>query len=409
MPPTTTSASPDEPFESGYKIRNHLNNIENKIQELNSIQKNNYLTQLAKSVSKLKEVCDTINNNKTINSIIKVTTPIIDILNKESTTETNWQIINNIKTIIDILKTHDDDKISIFFDGIKELKINLESYNSFLFSQRKNSKKTLLQNIKNLFSKDDQYCWIEYEDYRDYCFQWRMHIKFEGSVFKVSEISKLLYLLSSALDSISGVEVLLESQSVGSRRYDITILFKTFIEKEQVKNILKKIFSALESEKIDKYIEQTNQIKEDTNKTKTQTQKIKENIDRLPSIELKQQIHIFELELKKQEVERKILENKLFKAEKELKLLEIKEKELDIARKELDHLQRLTYEMREGFLQNKPLYLEINNIPYIKSENGKKIKIENDLDLIDRNTIVNPDKEIIQNNEEDINEEPTED
>jgi hypothetical protein len=221
----------------------------------------------------------------------------------------------------------------------------------------------------------DKLSWVAHELLYDHQYQWTVFIKFSGKYHRSVIVSKILWLLSEALESISGVVVEIEDQGVGSIWYKLRIFFKDLLAKEETLDTLEKVRDAAIAE-ADKRIEGVRNLEAQTLKTQAEAATIEKQSELIPDSEEAKKIR--DLDIKKKE-------------------LEIREKEADIKKKELENykatldlVQQTAYMMKEGMLQAAPVEIQINGQPYLSCQDGQFLPgVE--MKAIDEKTLVKPE------------------
>jgi hypothetical protein len=222
--------------------------------------------------------------------------------------------------------------------------------------------------------------WMVHEFFPEHQYQWEVFIKFSGKHHRSVTVSKILWLLSEALESISGVVVEIEDQGVGSIWYKLRIFFKDLLAKEETLDTLEKVRDAAIAE-ADKRIEGVRNLEAQTLKTQAEAATIEKQSELIPDSEEAKKIR--DLDIKKKE-------------------LEIREKEADIKKKELENykatldlVQQTAYMMKEGMLQAAPVEIQINGQPYLSCQDGQFLPgVE--MKAIDEKTLVKPENEELQ-------------
>jgi len=202
----------------------------------------------------------------------------------------------------------------------------------------------------------------------NYIFEWDIEVLVHGETFNSSQIGFLMWSMSKALESIDGVSVSLENWGNGSKFFNLKVRIKNLLAKEEVKQVLDKGRKAVESQYLDKPIEEVEKLKAEKEKT------IKET-DNLLTKEQSNQLH--EMEIERMEIE---LQNS--KVELELKKIQL--------------LKGYSELIKEGILVNDSNFqIKINEVLYLKKEPqltiGENIEIIAEKEIkIDKN---NPENE----------------
>lgn len=228
---------------------------------------------------------------------------------------------------------------------------------------------------KNALIQSKKLSWLHHEQLSHYQYQWQIFIRFSGQHHRSTTVSKIIWLLSEALESVSGVVVEIEEQGVGSIWYKLQVFFANLCAREEVLDLLEKTRDAAIAE-ADKRIEGVENLRAQTLKTEAEAATIERQSELIPDSEEAKKIR--DLDIKKKE-------------------LEIREKEADIKKKELENykatldlVQQMGYMMKEGLLQAAPVEIQINGQDYLKCQDGQFLSgVE--MKAIDERTLVKPE------------------
>jgi hypothetical protein len=211
--------------------------------------------------------------------------------------------------------------------------------------------------IKKLRNLSLIHPWVDLEEFKDYQHQWRIFIRFAGKHHRASKVSKLLWLLTEALESVSGVVMLVEDQGTGSIWFTLRVFMLNLLAKDEVKDLLEKSRDAVLAEQVVKRVEGAEKIREEKLKLQAERSVIEKQTELIPDSEEAKKIR--ELELRRKE-------------------LEIREKEADVKHKELqnykatlDVVQQMGYLMREGLLASAPVEIKINGETFLACQDGQ--------------------------------------
>ena len=190
----------------------------------------------------------------------------------------------------------------------------------------------------------------ELEKLRDYpietSFEWDIQVRVSNDEdkYKASDIGFLLWSLAEGLEKIDGVKVLIEDLKKGSIIANFKLIIKDAFAKEEVKDILNKTKDAVESQYLDRPIEEVK-------KTQAEREKIEKETKNLPNEDESK-------ELLKLEIERKKLENEALK--------------IKIGKDKLDLLVNISELVAKGLVKNDSnLQFSINDVLFFEVRNNE--------------------------------------
>lgn len=175
--------------------------------------------------------------------------------------------------------------------------------------------------------------------------EWILEFRFLGNQ-KSSSIAKLIYVFSSLLESIDGTYIEIEEWGTGSLWAKIKAIFTNKENQTKAKEYMGKGRQAIESNYIDKYIEE---------------QKLREINIATKELELQTKIDEKDLNLEQKKLE-------IEKAK-----LEIEERKIEIAKSKLDLIKQFAYATKEEMINLEEVEILINGKPYLSLNNEKLI------------------------------------
>lgn len=195
------------------------------------------------------------------------------------------------------------------------------------------------RNKINLFDIHSVLQKIRFDD--RYVYEWDIEVLVHGETFSSSQIGYLMWSISTALESIDGVSVCLENWGNGSKFFNLKVGIKNMLAKEEVKQVLDKARRAVESEYLDKPVEEVEKIKAEKEKTIKETDIL---------INKEQSKQLFDMEI-------------------ERKQIEIEDMRLELELKKIQLLKGYSELIKDGVLINDSNFqIKINEVLYLKKE-----------------------------------------
>jgi hypothetical protein len=266
------------------------------------------------------------------------------LLEGDETDETTYDnltadiLAKSIKT-----RRENDSFKSIYFDEL--LDIEIEKYRSKI-----NSKKIVSEIIEAR------------EHILNSSFEWSVTLKFQNDndEYKANQIGYSIWAISEALEKIDGISITLEDSGKGSRWFRFKLKIKDLLGKEEVKQVLNKSKEAIESQYLDKPIEEAKKIKAEREKVEKETKVIanEEDTKKIRSLE----------------IEKLELENESTK--------------VNIMKSKLELIQGISKLIADGIIQNdSKIQLTINDMLFIEKDNDG-LKYGEDIELIEEDGII---------------------